>query len=100
MLAVARVDERDIALISPGSPGQLATKSLPAVRFPVKVVRVVPLAEPKDGKNVFEVRVQLDEAAPWMRPGMEGLVRLDAGERSLLSIGLRRVVDTVRLWLW
>lgn len=100
MLAVARVDERDIALISPGSPGQLATKALPAIRFPVKVVTVVPLAEPKDGKNIFEVRVRLEEAAPWMRPGMEGLIRLDAGERSLLSIGLRRVVDTVRLWLW
>jgi RND family efflux transporter MFP subunit len=100
MLAVARVDERDIALIKPGSPGQLATKSLPAVKFPVKVVTVVPLAEPKDGKNIFEVRVQLDQSAEWMRPGMEGLIRLDAGERSLLAIGLRRVVDTVRLWLW
>jgi len=35
-----------------------------------------------------------------MRPGMEGVIRLDAGEHSLLYIGTRRVIETVRLWVW
>jgi hypothetical protein len=35
-----------------------------------------------------------------MRPGMEGVARLDAGQRTLLWIGTRRIIDTVRLWVW
>ncbi|MBI3748377.1 MAG: Ig-like domain-containing protein [Chloroflexi bacterium] len=48
-----------------------------------------------------EVRARLvNPATAWMRPGMEGLARLDAGEHSLIWIGTRRVIDAVRLWLW
>jgi len=100
MMAVAKVDERDIALISVGTKGELATRSVPGKRFGVTVEQIVPLATSEEGKNQFEVRVRLDEAAGWMRPGMEGIIRLDSGEHSLLYIGTRRIVDIARLWIW
>lgn len=100
MIAVARVDERDVALVAAEGKGTIATRSHPGRRFPVVIERIVPLAEPVDGRNAFEVRVRLDETAGWMRPGMEGIVRLEAGERSLLWIGTRRVIEELRLWLW
>jgi len=100
LMAVARVDERDIALIHEGARGEIATKARPGEGFPVTVETIVPMAMPKDGKNLFEVRASLDRASDWMRPGMEGQVRIDAGQRSLLWIGTRRVVNQVRLWLW
>ncbi len=100
IIATVQVDESDIALIKEGGKGLLGTKSRPDTEFPVTIEKIVPLASAKEGKNLFEVRVKIDQPASWMRPGMEARVRLDAGERTLLWIGTRRIVDTVRLWLW
>ncbi|TVQ63732.1 MAG: HlyD family efflux transporter periplasmic adaptor subunit [Phycisphaerales bacterium] len=100
MRVVARVDDRDIGLVSLGQSGSVATKAYPGRRFPMTVERVVPLATPSEGGNTFEVHATLDGSAAWMRPGMEGLCKLDTGERTLAEIGARRVVDTLRLWLW
>ncbi|MBY0307350.1 MAG: efflux RND transporter periplasmic adaptor subunit, partial [Phycisphaerales bacterium] len=100
LTAVARVDERDVALVKEGARGEMATRARPGEAFAVTVERVVPMAQPKEGKNLFEVRARLESGAEWLRPGMEGRVRIDAGRRSLLWIGTRRVIDQVRLWLW
>lgn len=100
MQVVVRVDERDVSMIKPGGTGHVATRAFPDDRLAFTVDRVVPLATAEEGKNVFEVRGTLTETREWMRPGMEGLAKLDTQERSLLYIGTRRVIDAVRLWLW
>lgn len=107
MSAVVKLDESDLLLdasgkpfIGPGTRGEIATRSNPGVGFGLTVQRVVPLAQAEEGKNRFEVWTTLDQPAPWMRPGMEGVVRLDSGRRSLLWIGTRRVTDTLRTWFW
>jgi len=115
LVAVVRVDERDITLLREAqaraseeggaATGWLATRSRPNDRLPLQVLRVVPLATPAEGKNVFEVRATLmladdADARRWIRPGMEGLARFDTREASLAWIGSRRVLDTIRLWLW
>jgi hypothetical protein len=64
------------------------------------VERIVPLANAKEGKNTFEVRARINDPAPWMVPGTEGIAKFDTRRASLLWIGTRRVVDAVRLWLW
>ena len=68
--------------------------------FPFKVTRIVPLAEPKDGHNVFEVRAELDNHAAWMRPGMEGKAKIDAGRARLIWILTHKAMDFLRLKLW
>jgi multidrug efflux pump subunit AcrA (membrane-fusion protein) len=106
MLVVARLSDRDIALVrdqfSPDGPsrGALSTRADPGARLPFTIERIVPLAQSKDGKNTFEVRGRLDHPAAWLRPGMEGFARFDAGRHSLLYIGTRRIRDQLRLWLW
>jgi Barrel-sandwich domain of CusB or HlyD membrane-fusion/GAF domain len=106
IVVIARASDRDIALIrdenSGGTPtkGEVATKADPAKAFTFTVERIVPLAQSKDGKNTFEVRGKLVGAAPWIRPGMEGIAKLDTGRHSLLWIGTRRIRDQLRLWLW
>ncbi len=64
------------------------------------VERVVPLSQPEQGQNAFEARGRLTESPAWLRPGMEGVVRLKTEPHSLLWIGTRRIVDQLRLWLW
>jgi hypothetical protein len=112
MIVMARVSDRDIALIrdevgageaGEATRGHIATKAAPAEKLPVVVERIVPLAQPKDGRNAFEVRCRLIQDAKQsqaLRPGMEGFVKLDTGRRTLLDIGTRRIRDQLRLWLW
>jgi multidrug resistance efflux pump len=98
--AVVRVDERDIAMIAPGTVGYVATRSNPSQSHRFVVENIVPLAEAAEGKNQFEVRGRIEQPEAWMRPGMEGVARLEIGRRSLLWIGTRRVAEAIRLWLW
>jgi hypothetical protein len=107
MIAVIRVDERDIALVARAfedgdgaSGGELATKGRPTDPVALTLERIVPLSEARDGVNAYEVRARLERVEPWMRPGMEGRARLDTQRHSLLWIGTRRLYETVRMWLW
>lgn len=103
LVALVRVGETDIDLVDKsGSPqtGQLATRSVPEEKFDMHVIRMVPLASPVDGANVFEVRCQIENPAPWLRPGMEGLARIKVGKKPIYWILTHRIVNTVRLWLW
>jgi biotin carboxyl carrier protein len=105
MRVVGTVQDRDIGLLVDAAEagelrGQLATRAYPGRTFGLTVDRVVPLARAQEGRNVFEVHARIDRAAAWMRPGMEGLAKLDVGDRSLAWIGTRRLADTLRLWLW
>lgn len=36
----------------------------------------------------------------WIRPGMSGVVKIDAGKRSILWILTHKVVDFLRLYFW
>lgn len=100
MVVRARVSDRDIAMIRDGTIGQAATKGRPDETLEFVVERVVPLSQPEQGQNAFEARGKLKESPAWLRPGMEGVVRLETEEHSLLWIGTRRVMDQLRLWLW
>jgi multidrug resistance efflux pump len=100
MLVIAKVGDRDISLVNVEGTGSVATRAYPGQRHAFTVERVVPLSEAEEGKNAFEVRAKLADPAGWMRPGMEGFAKFDAGEHSLLWIGTRRIRDTLRIWLW
>ncbi len=105
--AVLRVSEGDVRYLLDregrmrrGLVGELATRSEPEQTFPIHVERIVPLAQPVDGKNVFEVWCGLDRSAPWFRPGMEGMAKVDVGREPLSWILTHKIVDAVRLWMW
>jgi multidrug efflux pump subunit AcrA (membrane-fusion protein) len=105
MILVARVDERDIALINDAfargeGTGRIATRTRPTEPFHFTVERIVPAAEAKEGQNTFEVRAKINDGAAWLQPGMEGIAKFDTERWSLLHIGTRRIVDAARMWLW
>ncbi len=51
-------------------------------------------------KNVFRVQVRLIDPPGWLRPGIEGVAKIEAGERLLVDIWTRRAVNWVRMKLW
>jgi len=95
-----RVAERDIQDVKVGAEGDLATTAMPQKKFPVKVERIIPATEAKEGDNFFKVYVTLDESAPDWLPGMEGEARVSVTKKPLAWIWTHRFVDWMTLKLW
>jgi len=97
---IVDVDERDIAAIQVGQAGHLALASLPGDSLSFVVERVTPVATVREGRNSFAVEARLAAAAATLRPGLEGVAKIDVGERSAAWIWGHRVWDWLRLALW
>jgi len=99
---IVEVDERDIAWLQAGQKGELALAALTDRSFDFVVERVTPVANARDGRNYFEVvgRLNADQAS--LQPGLRGVARISAGERTLAWIWTHGVIDwlSVKLWSW
>ncbi len=98
---VVEVDETDVARVKPGQRGQLSLSALPWDTLGLTVVRIVPLAQAKDGRNVFEVQAEFTGPLPAsVRPGLLGRARVDIGQGPWGWNLLRPVIERLRLGLW
>lgn len=98
---ILEVDERDVAYLLAGNRGSLVLSALPGERVDIKLVRITPVAHSEQGRHFFEVEATLmQDAGESLRPGLRGVAKVPAGERSLLSSWTRRALDSVRLVLW
>jgi len=100
MKVVARVDDTDITMIALGQTGEVSPKSDPSLSVAFTVERIVPLAQAANGSNAFEVHCKLNSSPSWFRPGMEGQAKFDGPRKSIAWIASRRILDTLRVWLW
>jgi hypothetical protein len=73
---------------------------MPSSPLPIVVKRVTPVSTPEDGRNYFRVEAGLERGADRLRPGMEGVGKVDVGDRKLIWIWTRYLVDWVRLQAW
>lgn len=103
LYARVKLPERDIDEVASGALASLKLLSRPDQTFDFVVDRIVPQAtvDASDG-NVFVVRANstVKTVPDWWRPGMSGVIHIDAGERSLLWIALHRTLDAIRMKLW
>ncbi|MDJ0779663.1 MAG: HlyD family efflux transporter periplasmic adaptor subunit [Gammaproteobacteria bacterium] len=97
---ILKVDERQISHVEPGQPGLLALSSLSTRELPLLVERVTSVAKADSGANIFRVEASLPNAPKLLRPGMQGIGKIYAGERRLIWIWTHEVVDWMRLKLW
>lgn len=97
---VVEVDERDIADVAEGQRGRLALAALPERPLPMLVERITPVSAAADGRNVFRVEALLEEPVDSLRPGMEGVAKIEVGERRRLWIWTHALVDWLRLRTW
>ncbi len=95
-----KIPEEAIADVEALQEGELATVAGPADRVPFTIERITPVAEVVDGENVFEAEARLGEVRPGMRPGMEGIAKIEVGRRPYVWIWTRRLVNWVRMKLW
>lgn len=97
------VPEADILEIEVGAHGHLVLASMPTVELRFDVERITPVMRAEEGVNAFVVEARLE--APGnvsVAPGMEGVAKIEAGERRLIWIWTRRAIDWLRLawWRW
>ncbi|MCM8536986.1 MAG: efflux RND transporter periplasmic adaptor subunit [Lentisphaeraceae bacterium] len=98
--AVAYIPEDQIPDLTLGMDGNAALAGRPEDKIPVKVKEISSIAEVKDQQNVFKVKMFVAEKPSWLRPGMEGLVKVKHGERALIWIWSRKAINWVRMKLW
>lgn len=94
------VPEAQVRHAAPGQRGMMLLAALPDRAFPVEVTAVTPVARAADGVNGFEVRARLLERDERVRPGMEGVAKLDAGRRPIGWIWTQGLAHWVRVKLW
>ena len=97
---ILEVDERDVSDVAPGQRGRLTLSALPGQPLPLAVERITPVAAAADGRNVFRVEARLERPAAGLRPGMEGVAKIEIDRRRLIWIWTHGLVDWLRLWAW
>jgi multidrug efflux pump subunit AcrA (membrane-fusion protein) len=101
MYVECSVKENDIHEVRGDATGEIAFTSQPRLKFPVRVVRIEPVAQTKDQKNVFIVRCRFQTPVKgWWRPGMSGVAKLNVGPRTFFWIISHRTVDFLRMYFW
>lgn len=96
---ILKVDERDIRAIATGQHGRLVLSGLGGEAIDLRVINIA-MPEAEDGRNRFRVEAALDGDSPRLRPGMEGVAKIEVGERPLAWIWTHKAIDWLRLQVW
>lgn len=98
---ILRIDERDIDAIAVNQKGQLALASSPEELLPFSVTKITPLSTAEQGQNYFRVEASLDgDIPPRLRPGMEGVGKVDIAQRKLAWIWSHRITHWLQMFFW
>jgi multidrug efflux pump subunit AcrA (membrane-fusion protein) len=97
---ILEVDEHDMQSVAIGQQGRLKLTGLPDTTFGFSVSRITPVTEAADGGNYFRIEAELADAPDILRPGMEGVGKIEIGERRLLWIWTHRMIDWFKLTTW
>ncbi len=94
------VEDTRIADVRPGQQGALVLSSMPEQSFRFEVETITPITEAREGANYFRVEARLADGSERLRPGMEGVGKIDVDERRLIAIWTRGFTDWLRLQVW
>jgi multidrug resistance efflux pump len=97
---ILEVDERDISEVRIEQPGELVLTGHAEVVIPFRVTKITPVSEAKEGRNYFRVEAELGQKYDFLRPGIKGVGKIEAGERKLIWIWTKNLIDWLRLTLW
>jgi RND family efflux transporter MFP subunit len=98
---ILEVDERDIGELEVAQTGTLALTGLPEEKLQIRVDKITPISSAAEGRNYFRVEAGLAGEPPAiLRPGMEGVGKVDIGERKLIWIWTHKINYWLRMFFW
>ena len=97
---ILKINERDISYIRHGQKGTLVLSSLPDRKFPLQIEKITEVASADNGSNIFRVEANLSHKPKFLRPGMEGIAKVEIDQEKLLWVWTHEMVDWIKLWVW
>jgi hypothetical protein len=94
------VNQSEILDVEVGQEGEVATAAYPGNYIPMVIEAIEPLGQVGDLETVFRVRARLTEPPSWLRPGMDGVAKINAGRKHYVVMWTKPVIDWLRMWLW
>ncbi len=97
---IMKVDERDIAAVKAQQTGTLALSSRPSDPVELVVDKITPVSVVEQGRNYFRVEAKATGEVQHLRPGMEGVAKIEIERRNLFWIWTHKLRHWVRMWFW
>jgi len=97
---IMKVDERDITRVAVGQKGRLALASMPQEEITLLIEKITPVSVVDQGRNFFRVEAVASGAIEKLRPGMEGVGKIEVERRKLIWIWTHKLTHWVRMWIW
>jgi len=97
---VLEVPETAIGHVHEGQRGRLLLSSLPGEQYAFSISTVTPVVISREGRSFFRVEAMLEQGSERLRPGMEGVAKVEAGRRSMFWIFTHRFFNWMRLTVW
>ncbi len=97
MRADVFVPERDFDVLRVGLPLKVKVTAYPTTSFEGKITRIAQEVERRDIENVVRVEGVLQNKEGLLLPNMTGFAEVEAEERPLLDLAMRRVVRWFRV---
>lgn len=94
------VQEADILHIRKGMKGEFASYARPEEKRSFEITRIHPAVEIQEGRSGVQVEGRPEGDPSWIRPGMEGVAKVEAGRRKVWWATMRRTLDSLRLHFW
>lgn len=94
------VHENDIDDVRIDASVSLKVRSLPFREFHGRVARIADLADTLGDGRRFLVITEMPNPDGALKPGMSGFAKVDCGERTIMALVSRRIVQFVRVEFW
>lgn len=97
---IIEVDERDISDVRIDQKGTLVLAAFPDERFPIRVVRMTPLASGSNGANIFEVEAVIESDVAKLMPGLKGSAKIGTNTRPAAWKWIARMWHSLTYVVW
>ncbi len=97
---ILKVNEEDIGHLKTSQQGSLALASMPQKLLPFTIKKITPVSTAENGHNSFRVEAGMEMKSDLLRPGMEGIAKIEINRRKLLWIWTHGFFDWLKMSLW
>ncbi len=80
--------------------GTFSAGARPEEAYGLTIRHLSPTVALSNKKNIYIVRAESDLNPEWIRSGMEGVARVEAGRRPVWWIALHKVIEYVQMHFW
>jgi RND family efflux transporter MFP subunit len=94
------VTDRDVAEVSDGQTGELVLSAMPRTPVRLRVTEIATLSADDAAEPGFRVEAEVIDELARLRPGMEGVAKIEVGERRRWWIWTHPLTDWLRLQWW